>query len=163
MWKMATRNEWDELQYHNKENQDDNVENWDRKLNDTDANDDGEDNATAHFTACVALHNWACARCPVPCTLTWLKFESCPHFRSISTPYMVVSLWLDLLHSLLLSLPPVCLPFPVLPPQRRAAAGAQQEDHWKTCATPPKTGVRAPTTSFTSPHNTSRNPNSPRY
>ena len=31
--------------------------NWDRKLNDTDANDDGEDNATAHFTACVALHN----------------------------------------------------------------------------------------------------------
>ena len=45
MWKVATRNEWDEqLQYYNKENQDDNVEkeNWDRKLNDTDANDDGE-------------------------------------------------------------------------------------------------------------------------
>ena len=56
--KMTTAKEWDELiQYHNKENQDDNVKNWDRKLNDTDANDDGEDNATAHFTACVALHN----------------------------------------------------------------------------------------------------------
>ena len=51
---MATRNEGDELQYYNKENQEDNVEHWDRKLN---ANDDGEDNATAHFTACVALYN----------------------------------------------------------------------------------------------------------
>ena len=56
---MATRNEWDELQYHNKENQV-------RKLNDTDANDDGDNNATAHFTACGALHNWARARSPVP-------------------------------------------------------------------------------------------------
>ena len=35
------------------------------------------------------------------------------------------------LHSLLPSLPPVCLPLPLLPPQRRAAAGAQQEDHGK--------------------------------
>ena len=60
---MATRNEWDELQYHNKENQD-------RKLNDTDANDDGDNNATAHFTDCVALHNWARARSPVPCTFS---------------------------------------------------------------------------------------------
>ena len=60
---MATRNEWDELQYHNKENQD-------RKLNDTDANDDGDNNAIAHFTACVALHNWARARSPVPCTFS---------------------------------------------------------------------------------------------
>ena len=25
------------------------MKNWDRKLNDTDANDDGEDNATAHL------------------------------------------------------------------------------------------------------------------
>ena len=47
----------EELKYYDKENQDDNVENWDRKLNDTDANDDGDDNATAHFTACVALRN----------------------------------------------------------------------------------------------------------
>ena len=59
---MATRNERDELQYHNKENQD-------KKLNNTDANDNG-DNATAHFTACVAPHNWACARKPVPCTFS---------------------------------------------------------------------------------------------
>ena len=29
--------------------------NWDRKLNETDANDDGDDDATPHFTACVAL------------------------------------------------------------------------------------------------------------
>ena len=29
------------------------------------------------------------------------------------------------------SFPPVCLPLPLLPPQRRAAAGAQQEDHGK--------------------------------
>ena len=63
MWKVATRNEWDELQYQNKENQD-------RKLNDTDANDDGDNNATVHFTACVALHNWARARSPVPCTFS---------------------------------------------------------------------------------------------
>ena len=48
-------------------------------------------------------------------------------------PYtrVVVSLPLDLLHSLLLSLPPVCLPLLLLPPQRRAAARAQQEDHGK--------------------------------
>ena len=49
MWKMATRNELDELLQH--ENWDHNVKNWDRKLNDTDANDDGDNNATAHFTA----------------------------------------------------------------------------------------------------------------
>ena len=28
----------------------------DRKLNETDANDDGDDDATQDFTACVALH-----------------------------------------------------------------------------------------------------------
>ncbi len=134
--KMDTRNEWDELQYRNKENQDDNVKNWDTTLNDTDANDDGDNDATAHFTACVALHNWARARSPVPCTFhhthIWLKFESCT-FYPISMPYtrVIVSLWLDLLLSLLPSLPPVCLPLLLLPPQRRAAAGAQQEDHGK--------------------------------
>ena len=62
----------------------------------------------------------------------------------------LLSLRLDFLH-LPLRLPPVCLPLHLLPPQRRAAAGAQQEDHGKTCATPPTTGVRAPTTSSTSP------------
>ena len=56
---MATRKEWDELiQYENQGRQCGKVKsyNWDRKLNDTDANDDGDDDATAHFTACVALH-----------------------------------------------------------------------------------------------------------
>ena len=130
MWKMATRNEWDELQYHNKENKD-------RKLNDTDANDNGDNNATAHFTACVALHNWACARSLVPCTFhhthIWLKFEPCPHFHSRPSPWSsmwLLSLRLDFL-LLPLHLPPVYLPFPLLPPQRRAAAGAQQEVHGK--------------------------------
>ena len=28
----------------------------DRKLNETDANDDGDDDATPHLPACVALH-----------------------------------------------------------------------------------------------------------
>ena len=28
---------------------------WDRKLKETDVNDDGEDDTTLHFTACVAL------------------------------------------------------------------------------------------------------------
>ena len=40
----------------------------------------------------------------------------------------LLSLRLDFL-LLPLHLPPVCLPLPLLPPQRRAAAGAQQEDH----------------------------------
>ena len=40
------------------------------KLSDTDANDNGDNNATVHFTACVALHNWACARSLVPCTFS---------------------------------------------------------------------------------------------
>ena len=101
---------------------------------DTDANDDGDDNATAHFTACVALHNWACARGPVPFTF---------HHTHIGSSWVLPALHIHLhaihgclsltrpTHSLLLSLPPVCLPFPLLPPQRRAAAGAQQEDHGK--------------------------------
>ena len=42
--------------------------------------------------------------------------------------HMVVSLGLDLLHSLLPSFPPVC---PLLSPQLRAAAGALQEGHGK--------------------------------
>ena len=42
----------------------------------------------------------------------------------------LLSLRLDFL-LLPLRLPPVCLPLSLLPPQRRAAAGAQQEDHGK--------------------------------
>ena len=48
------------IQYHNKENRDImwkvKLYEWDRKLNETDAKDDGDDDATPHFTACVALH-----------------------------------------------------------------------------------------------------------
>ena len=77
---------------------------------------------------------------------------SAPSFHPSSWPSTwAFSLHLDLLHSLLPSFPPVLLPLPLLPRQRRAAAGAQQEDHGKTCATPLLTGVRAPTTSSTSP------------
>ena len=43
---------------------------------------------------------------------------------------MWLSLRLDFL-LLPLRLPPVCLLLPLLPPQRRAAAGAQPEDHGK--------------------------------
>ena len=42
----------------------------------------------------------------------------------------LLSLRLDFL-LLPLRLPPVLLPLPFLPPQRPAAAGAQQEDHGK--------------------------------
>ena len=58
---MATGKEWDELiQYYNKENQETmwkrKIVQVDRKLNETDADDDGDDDATPHFSACVALH-----------------------------------------------------------------------------------------------------------
>ena len=79
---MDTRNELDELQCHIKENQD-------RKLNDTDADDDGVNNATAHFTDCVALHN--CQNCSTRnqkssakvCLSCWnigIVYCTCGHF-----------------------------------------------------------------------------------
>ena len=70
---------------------------WDRKLNETDANDDGDDDATQHFTACVALHctlgtltststesahherAQSCSLCTLHPYSLWLKFEPCPH------------------------------------------------------------------------------------
>ena len=135
MWKMATRNEWDELQYHNKENWNDAYNNkQDRKHNNLNTNDDVD---TSHFDDRVAHYNmhWAeparIVSQSLIITLTFMaQAESCT-FHTISMPSMcalVVSLWLDLLHSLLLSLPPVC---PLLPPQRRAAAEALQEEHGK--------------------------------
>ena len=152
---MATRNEWDELQYYNKENQDDNVKNWDRKLNDTDANDDGDNNATAHFTACVALHNWACARSPVPCTFhhthigsssslarTPLTVIHMPSMCATSSPWTPLST----------SQPSSCLSsFPPSSTSATSSSRSSTRRSWKTCATPPTTGVRAPTTSSTSP------------
>ena len=67
----------------------------DRKLNETDAHDDGDDDATPHVTACVALHiehthkyiHWERASWArtvlffvhVHSHSHWLKFEPCPH------------------------------------------------------------------------------------
>ena len=129
-----------------------------------DANDDGDDDATPHFTACVALHiehthkNIHRARTVLflvhtsfILTLAQVRPLSALHSRSSTCHPCVRLLHLEL-HSQLLSFPPVCLPLPLLPPQRPAAAGAQQEDHGKP-ATPRPTGVRAPTTSSTSPQN----------
>ena len=73
----------------------------------------------------------------VPCahfitlTLAQVRALSALHSRPSSWPSMwLLSLRLDFF---LLSLrcPPVCLPLPLLPPQRGAAAGAQPEDHGK--------------------------------
>ena len=122
----------------------------DRKLNETDANDDGDDDTTPHFTACVALHiehtheyihweraSWARTVLFLVCTssiltLAQVRALSALHSRPSSWPSMwLLSLRLDFL-LLPLRLPPVCLPLHLLPPQRRAAAGAQQEDHGKS-------------------------------
>ena len=147
---MATRNEWDEqLQYYNKENQDDNVEKI--KLG---QKDDGEDNATAHFTACVALHNWACARSPVPCTF---------HHTHIGSSWVLPALHIHLhaIHGCLsltrptplsTSQPSSCLSsFSPSSTSATSSSRSSTRRSWKTCATPPTTGVRAPTTSSTSP------------
>ena len=84
-------------------------------------------------------------------TLTLAQVESCPHFTSISTPFMVVSLWLDLLHSLLLSLPPASLPLPPASTSATSSSRSSTRRSWKTCATPRQT-VRTLTASSTSPH-----------
>ena len=74
--------------------------------------------------------HWACTYCfTVLDHHTHIHGSSSERFSPPSMViHMVVSLWLDLLHSLLLSLPLVC---PLLPPQRRAAAGALLEGHGK--------------------------------
>ena len=64
-------------------------------------------------------------------TLAQVRALSALHSRPSSWPSMwLLSLRLDFF-LLLLRFPPVCLPFHLLLPQRRAAAGAQQEDHGK--------------------------------
>ena len=168
MWKMATSKEDALIQYHNKENQDDkvgkvNLYNWDQKLNETDANDDGDDDATQHFTTCVALHiehthkyihweraSWACGL--VPCARSpyshWLKFFALCHCHPHAIGCSLFTLILS--GCLLPSFPPVCLPLPLLPPQPTSSSLSSTRRSWKTCATPPTTGVRTPTTSSTS-------------
>ena len=88
---------------------------------------------STHFTSTIAwrfttltststecTHARIVSRSLIIHTHIWLKFEPCPHLIHMSSMW-ALSLWLDLLHSLL----------PSLPPQRRAGAGAQQEDHGK--------------------------------
>ena len=74
-------------------------------------------------------------------TLAQVRALSALHSWSSTCHPYVRPLHLEL-HSLLPSFPPVLLPLPLLPPQRRAAAGAQQEDHGKPALTPRPTGMR---------------------
>ena len=84
-------------------------------------------------------------------TLAQVRALAALHPRPSSWPSLwLLSLRLDFLFSTLLR-PADCLPLPLLPPQRRAVAGALQEGHGKTCASPPTTGVRALVTSSTFP------------
>ena len=58
--KWLREKEWDELiQCHNKENQDDKVDNnkRDEKHDNVNTNDDADDKHTLHINDCVALHN----------------------------------------------------------------------------------------------------------
>ena len=79
----------------------------------------------------MSAHNLVpCAR-SFTLTLAQVRALAALHSRPSSWPSMwLLSLRLDFL-LLPLRLPPVCLPLLLLPPQRRAAAGAQQEDHGK--------------------------------
>ena len=142
MWKMATGKEWDELiQYHNKENQEDKVYNnkRDEKYHNVNTNDDVDNWTTQHINDCVASTNSSTERAPVVLFLAHFIHTHIGSSSSLVRTSLVVihmsSMWLSSLrlelHSLLPSLPPVCLPLHLLPPQRRAAAGAQQEDHGK--------------------------------
>ena len=149
MWKMATRNEWDELQNHNKANQD-------KKFKDTDANDDGDDNATAHFTDCEALHNWARARSPDPCTFfitltSWLKLCLAPFTPIFMAIHVSVlsSCW----SSPLSTSSPSSFPssFPSSSTSTTSCNRSSTRRTWKTCATPRQMMVRTLTTSSTPP------------
>ena len=139
MWKMATGKELDELLQY--ENWDDKVDNnkWDGKHNNVNTNDDADDKHTLHIYDCVAFHNMHTHKyihwmhvvshflVHISSHSHWLKSCTCPphchphtiHVRDlftlISTLYFLAFL----------------LPLLLLPSQRRAAAGAQQEDHGK--------------------------------
>ena len=112
------------------------MENWDRKFNETDAIDDEEDNATAHFTACVAL----------------LKFEPCPHStHGHHHGHPCGCCLFDLISSFYLFT--FVLSVFLFPSSTSATSSSRSSTRrsWKTCATPPITGESALTTSSTSP------------
>ena len=69
----------------------------------------------------------SCSLCTFHHTHIWLKFEPCPHStHDHHHGHPCGCCLFDLTSFFPLRLPPVCLP-----PQRRAAAGAHQEDHGK--------------------------------
>ena len=130
--------ELDELiQYHNKENWDDKVDNnkWDLKHNEIDANDDEDDCVTQHINDCVALHiehthivhplrarimnvHSVSFLLHISSTLTLAQVRalSALHSRPSTCHPCVRSLHLEL-RSLLLSLPLVLVPLPFPFPQ----------------------------------------------
>ena len=74
----------------------------------------------------------SCSLCTFHHTHIWLKFEQCPHSthdHHHGHPYGCCLFDLTSFFNLFVFL--LCLPLPLLPPQRRAAAGAQPEDHEK--------------------------------
>ena len=72
--------------HHNKENPDDNEENWHRKFNDTDADDDGgQCHSTLHRLRSTAQLSVRTKSCSLHISShIWLKFESCTFF----TPFL---------------------------------------------------------------------------
>ena len=143
--------EWDELiQYHNKENQDDKVYNnkriaW-RLTTCTSTNSSTE---RAHVVLFLAHF----------ITLTLAQVRALPALHSWSSTChpCVRPLHLEL-HFLLPSLPLVCLPLPLLPPLRRAAAGAQQEVHCTTTTSSTSPQVMSPRPMTSTSSRTHRSP-----
>ena len=148
MWKMATRNEWDELQYHSKEDWNDAYNNkQDTKHNNVNTNDDVD---TSHFDDRVAHHNmhWACTH----------SFTVLDHHTHIHGSSWVLHLspHLHVIHvcvgcfSLTRPTPlSTSQPSSCLSPSSTSATSSSRSSTrrtWKTCAT-----VRAPTTSSASP------------
>ena len=171
---MATR-KWDELiQYHNKDNQDimwkEKLFEWNRQINETDANDDGDDDAITHFTACVALHiehttptnyiHWgrvSWARIVlflahfIALTLTQTRALSALHSWSSTCHPWERPLHLEL-HSLLPSFSSCLSSTSPSSTSVTSSSRSSTRRSWKTCATPRPKGVRAPTTSSTWSH-----------
>ena len=87
--------------------------------------------STLTSTSTESAHHERAQSCSL-LTLAQVRALSALHSRPSSWPSTwAFSLHVDLLRSLLPSFPPVLLPLPFLLPQRRAAAGAQPEDHGK--------------------------------